>query len=189
MPLAARRSAIFLDRDGVLNRPNIRDGRPYPPASVDEFALLPGASEACAVLRAAGYALIVVTNQPDIARGTQSPEQVDAINDALRQSIDVDAIYVCPHDDGQGCDCRKPRPGLLLRAARQHNIDLPSSFMVGDRWRDIEAGRRAGCRTVFIDWGYCEPRAESPDRVVGDLLEAAVWIRELTRDRLEVHGG
>ena len=190
MPSApSGRSAVFLDRDGVLNRPEIRDGRPYPPRSVEEFALLPAASPACDVLRSAGYALIVVTNQPDIARGTQRAEDVDAIHAALRRSVDVAGIYVCPHDDADDCACRKPRPGLLLAAAEDHGIDLASSFIVGDRWRDIEAGRRAGCRTVFVDWGYEERRPDRPDRVVADLLEAARWIRDLSDHPVEVHRG
>jgi len=136
--------AVFLDRDGVLNRAIVRDGSPYPPAGIAEIELLPGTREACAALRAASYLLIVVTNQPDIARGKQNRETVDALNGWLQRELELDQIRVCPHDDRDACPCRKPAPGMLLEAARQLNIDLAASFMVGDRWRDVEAGKRAG---------------------------------------------
>jgi D-glycero-D-manno-heptose 1,7-bisphosphate phosphatase len=143
-----------LDRDGVLNRPVIRDGRPYPPATLEEFSILPGVPEACETLRRAGFVLLVVTNQPDIARGVQDRAVVDEFHALLLRALPIDAVYVCPHDDADGCNCRKPAPGMLLEAARDLNLDLGSSVMVGDRWRDVEAGQRAGCRTVFIDRGY-----------------------------------
>jgi D-glycero-D-manno-heptose 1,7-bisphosphate phosphatase len=170
--------AIFLDRDGVLNAAVVRDGAPYPPADAEEVEVLPGVQEACTRLREAGFELIVVTNQPDVARGTQTLEAVDRINDVLRAALSLDEIVVCPHDDVDSCDCRKPKPGMLLDAAGRREIDLAASFMVGDRWRDVEAGRRAGCRTVFVDRGYDEPSAE-PDVTVSDLAEAAVWILEM----------
>jgi len=168
--------AVFLDRDGTLNASVVREGRPYPPASVDELRLLDGVAEACAELSGAGYKLVVVTNQPDIARGTQSGDVVDAINARLRNLVVVDAVEVCPHDNDDGCDCRKPRPGMLLRAARQHDIVLADSVTVGDRWCDVEAGRRAGTRTVFIDAGYAERQPQHPDLTVGNLQESVPWI-------------
>jgi D-glycero-D-manno-heptose 1,7-bisphosphate phosphatase len=173
------RRAVFLDRDGVINAAVVRDGRPYPPSSVDEVEVLPGAEEACNRLRAAGFDLVVVTNQPDIARGTQTFEAVHRINNALLAALPLDEVVVCPHDDDDDCDCRKPRPGMLLAAAQRRGIDLSTSFMVGDRWRDVEAGIRAGCRTVFIDRDYDE-RSVQADVSVADLAEAAVWI--LDRD-------
>jgi D-glycero-D-manno-heptose 1,7-bisphosphate phosphatase len=171
------RAAVFLDRDGVLNEPVVRDGKPYPPATVAEFTLTPDAAAGCTDLRADGYQLVVVTNQPDVARGTQSRAVVDAMHGALRELIDVDAVYVCPHDDVDGCDCRKPQPGMLTRAATDLDLDLSRSFLVGDRWRDVEAGRRAGVRTVWIDRGYREKLPDNPDAVVSNLSEAAAWIR------------
>jgi D-glycero-D-manno-heptose 1,7-bisphosphate phosphatase len=168
--------AVFLDRDGVLNRIIIRGGRPYPPATLEEFSLWPEVPEACNALRRAGFVLLVVTNQPDIARGVQDRAVVDAIHEILLRTLPIDGVYICPHDDADGCDCRKPGPGMLLEAARDRNLNLGSSFMVGDRWRDVEAGRRAGCRTVFIDRGYSEPASTDPDATVSDLAEAAVWI-------------
>ena len=169
------RRAVFLDRDGVLNAAVVRDGVPYPPRDVDELEVLPGAEDACNRLRAA-FDLVVVTNQPDIARGTRAPETVQRINDALLAALPLDEIVVCPHDDADGCPCRKPRPGMLLDAAERLGIDLATSFMVGDRWRDVEAGRRAGCRVAFVDHGYAEELAHEPDVVVPDLGAAADWI-------------
>src|ERR1039458_18263 len=140
------RRVVFLDRDGVLNRPVVREGKPYPPASPDELEIVPEATAALAALRQAGFALYVVTNQPDVARGTQRRSIVEAMHAALRNVRPLDGFYVCYHDDADACECRKPKPGLLLTAAEEHGISLPVSYMIGDRWRDIEAGRRAGCR-------------------------------------------
>ena len=174
---AGTKRAVFLDRDGVLNRGHLVDGVPRPPDSVADLELLPGVEDACRTLHEAGLLLIVVTNQPDIARGTQTPEAVEAINRELMARLPLDEIRVCPHDDDE-CECRKPAPGMLLDAAREHEIDLASSVMVGDRWRDVEAGRRAGCRTVFIDSGYPERPPEEPDLTVRELGEAVPWILE-----------
>jgi D-glycero-D-manno-heptose 1,7-bisphosphate phosphatase len=170
------RPAVFLDRDGVLNVATIRDGRPHPPTSAAEVAILPGVPEALAALRDAGYAIVVVTNQPDVARGTRTRASIEAIHARLRAELPVDAIYCCFHDDGDECACRKPRPGLLLEAARQLSLDLAASFMVGDRWRDTEAGAAVGCRTAFVDHGYAERRPQRFDRKVSSLAEAAAWI-------------
>jgi D-glycero-D-manno-heptose 1,7-bisphosphate phosphatase len=168
--------AVFLDRDGVLNKAFVRDGKPFPPRSLGELEILPGVENACADLRGAGFRLIAVTNQPDIGRGTQPREAVDEINRALQRRLHLDDVRVCPHDDGDRCGCRKPAPGLLLAAARDWGIDLAASVMVGDRWRDVESGRRAGCKTVFIDHGYSEKRPDAPDLTVATLQDAVSWI-------------
>jgi transaldolase len=170
------RPAVFLDRDGVLNEPLVRDGKPYPPHSAADLALCEGAALAVSELRAAGFALIVVTNQPDVARGTTPRATVDAINDRLGALLPLDDILVCAHDDGDACDCRKPKAGLLHLGARLHGVDLARSYLVGDRWRDIEAGAAAGCRTAWIDRGYVERAPATPDARVGSVLEAARWI-------------
>jgi D-glycero-D-manno-heptose 1,7-bisphosphate phosphatase len=170
------RSAVFLDRDGVLNDVVVRDGKPFPPQSPDDVVVISGMAEACARMRRKGFALVVVTNQPDVARGRQSAAGVAAINSVLRHAVDVDAVYVCPHDNDDGCGCRKPKPGMLHAAAADLSLDLRHSFMVGDRWSDIAAGQGAGCRTVYIDNGYQERQPQEPDHVVGSPVEALEWI-------------
>lgn len=174
MPL---RPAVFLDRDGTLNAPVVRDGKPYPPASLAEFRLLDGVAENCARLHAAGYALVVATNQPDVGRGTQTQAAVEAIHTHLRQLIpQLDLIQVCYHggtDHGQPCDCRKPKPRMLLDAARQLDLDLTRSWMIGDRWRDIDCGAAAGVRTIFLDWGYREELRTPPHHTVRSFAAAA----------------
>lgn len=169
--------AVFLDRDGVLSRTVVRDGKPYPPASAAELDIAAGAESALQELKAQGFKLLVVTNQPDLAKGLTTQEDVDAINRKLAAALPVDEFFVCPHIDGDNCDCRKPKAGLLLEGARKHQIDLSASFMIGDRWRDVEAGQNAGCRTVLIDQGYQEKHpARPPDAIVHSLREAADWI-------------
>jgi D-glycero-D-manno-heptose 1,7-bisphosphate phosphatase len=177
-PGAFRVRAVFLDRDGVLNRPKVRGGKAYPPASLEEFSIYPEAAEACAALKKAGYSLIVATNQPDVGRGTQRREEVDRMHQALRAALPVDRIEVCYDPGEQGSSCYKPAPGMLLRAAREMGVDLRVSFMVGDRWRDVDCGAAAGCRTVFIDRGYHEPLRTRPDYIVANVLEAAQVILE-----------
>lgn len=167
------RLAVFLDRDGVINRAPVREGKPYPPANVGEMEILPGVPEALASLHAAGFMLIVVTNQPDVARGTTPMAVVEEINSHLAGSLLIDEFRTCYHDDGDGCDCRKPLPGSLIAAARQHDIDMAGSYMVGDRWRDIEAGQAAGCRTIFIDHGYAEKQPVAFNHSVRSLDGAA----------------
>ena len=168
--------SVFLDRDGVLNAVVVRDGRPHPPASAVELEVLPGVEEACGQLHRAGFLLVCVTNQPDIARRRTTMDAVSAINAALVARLAVRHFIVCPHSDEDGCACRKPRPGMLLAAAAEHAIVLSESVMVGDGWRDVAAGRAAGCRTVYIDRGYAEPRPARPDFVCRNLPEAASWI-------------
>jgi D-glycero-D-manno-heptose 1,7-bisphosphate phosphatase len=168
--------AVFLDRDGVINAAIVRDGKPYPPASVAELDVLPGVRDALVRLRGAGFRLVVVTNQPDVARGRQTRSVVDAMHARLASQLPIDEFRVCDHDDGDGCACRKPKSGLLEAAAREAGVSLPASFMVGDRWRDVEAGRNAGCTTIFIDRQYHERQPEHPDVTVRSLPEAADWI-------------
>lgn len=181
--MTARRKAVFLDRDGVLNRAPVRDGHPYSPRSIEELEVLPGVKTACDALREAGYLLVMVTNQPDIARGRTRLETVEEMNRALIEELMLDGAEVCIHDDHEECPCRKPKPGLLTRAAERFHIAMDSSYVVGDRWRDIEAGQRAGCRTIFIDCGYEEKRPEAPDHAASSLLRAAEWILNSNKSR------
>jgi D-glycero-D-manno-heptose 1,7-bisphosphate phosphatase len=175
-PSAGKR-AVFLDRDGVLNRAVIRGNKPYPPASLEELEIPEGVPDALRALKGAGFLLIGITNQPDVARGRQRREVVESINRFLLQALPLDDMFVCYHHDEDECECRKPKPGLLHRAACRHGIDLALSFMVGDRWKDIEAGRRAGCTTIFLDQQYAEKGPERPpDYAVRFLSEAAVCV-------------
>lgn len=186
--------AIFLDRDGVLNRPVVREGRPFPPAHIDEFELYPDAVEGCARLKAAGFLLVVVTNQPDVGRGTQSRGSVEAMHAKLRAAIpSLDAIEVCFHAgaaQGEPCECRKPKPGMLLRAAAALNIELKQSFLIGDRWRDVDCAHAAGCRAVFIDHGYSETLREKPEFTVSNLREAvSAILKVVPQNRLSGSSG
>lgn len=174
------RRAVFLDRDGVIIRTNVRDGKPYAITSFDEFEVLDGAAEAIEKLHGAGFLTIVVSNQPDVVTGKVERAVVEAINDRLMKDLAIDEIRVCYEVDGPEATCYKPKPGMLLDAADAHAIDLEHSYMVGDRWRDVGAGKAAGCSTVFIDQGYCEQRPEAPDFIASALPEAADWI--LARD-------
>lgn len=171
----ASQRAVFLDRDGVINECRVIEGKPYPPRTVAEFTLLPGVAEACAALKASGFLLVVATNQPDVGRGTTDKSAVEAIHEHMRQWLPLDRIEVCYHPGKGGCvcDCRKPAPGMLRRAAQELGIDLRASWMIGDRWRDIDCGHAAGCRTVFIDYGYDEALKQLPDFRARDLKEAA----------------
>jgi D-glycero-D-manno-heptose 1,7-bisphosphate phosphatase len=167
-----KRRAVFLDRDGVINAAVVRDGKPFPPASNEALVVIDGVADALLRLREAGYLLIVITNQPDVARGTQRIEELDAMHDRLRRELALDEIIACCHD-GDSCDCRKPKPGALIEAAKRHDLDLAASFMVGDRWRDIEAAQRAGVTAFFIDYEYSERQPEAPFIRVTSLADAA----------------
>jgi D-glycero-D-manno-heptose 1,7-bisphosphate phosphatase len=168
-----KKKAVFLDRDGVINKAVIRNGLPYPPARLEEVEVLPGVVEALLQLKGAGYLLIVITNQPDVARGSMERETVELINCWLMGRLPLDEIRTCYHDDGDKCHCRKPKPGGIFDATQTHSIDLSESFMVGDRWRDIAAGEAAGCRCIFIDYGYAEQQPENSVESVGSLFQAA----------------
>lgn len=177
---ARRQRAVFLDRDGVLNRVVLRDGRPHPPGSLGELIIPDEVVTATQTLADAGFVLICATNQPDVARGSQSREVVDDIHRALRRRLPLTDVIVSFADGDH--PSRKPNPGMLLEAAERYNLDLSNSFMVGDRWKDAEAGRRAGCKTVHIERGYEEPwTAAAPDFRVRSLTEAARCILNATQ--------
>lgn len=168
--------AVFLDRDGVLTRAIVRDGKPFAPSTDADMVVLTGVHESLVRLRDAGFRLIVVTNQPDVARGTLTLDALERMHTRLARELPLDDFRVCTHDDKDGCACRKPKPGLLEAAATDAGLSLRDSFIVGDRWRDIEAGRRAGCRTVFVNYNYDERQPADPDAVVASMSEAADWI-------------
>jgi D-glycero-D-manno-heptose 1,7-bisphosphate phosphatase len=182
------RRAVFLDRDGVLNEPLRRDGRSVSPRRPEDFRVVPGVDAALRRLRARGLLVFVVTNQPDVARGHLDPAHLAEMSAILRRSVAVDEIAVCPHDDADHCGCRKPKPGMVLALAHKWGVDLSGSFMIGDSWKDVEAGRRAGCRTILVE-GHDRVNC-LPDRTVSSLGEA-VAIIETELDAagdVEAHG-
>ena len=169
--------AIFLDRDGVMNKAVIKNGKPYPPASLSELVLPDDAVTSLQRLKSAGYLLIGITNQPDVARGTTTKETVLSINQALLAKLPLTDIRVCFHDNADQCHCRKPLPGLMLDAAKDYSIDMASSFMIGDRWKDIEAGQRAACKTIWLNYDYQEKQPAIPaDFTTKTLTSATDWI-------------
>ena len=176
------RRAVFLDRDGVLTRPVVIDGRPRAPWSLDEFEVLPEALDALPDLKRAGFQLIVVTNQPDVARGWLEREVVETMHKRLMELLPLDEIQTCFEIDQPRSRCYKPAPGMLFDAARSRAVDLSASYMVGDRWRDVGAGHAAGCTTIFIDYGYAERRPDTPDYVVESVKQASDLILRLTKD-------
>jgi D-glycero-D-manno-heptose 1,7-bisphosphate phosphatase len=177
------RRAVFLDRDGVLNQPTVRNGLPCPPSRVEDFELYDDVADGCARLKASNFLLVVITNQPDVARGTQSRKAVEAMHLKMQSAIPfLDRIEVCYHAGeryGERCDCRKPLPGMILRAAAELKIDLRSSYVIGDRWRDVDCARAAGCRAIFIERGYQESLREAPDFTVANFTDA---VSALLRD-------
>jgi len=176
------KKAIFLDRDGVINSSAVVDGKPHTPKNLEELKILPGVEAALVMLRESGYLCIVITNQPDVARGKVTMESVEELNNHLRERLAIDDIYACYHDDEDKCECRKPKPGAILGASQMYNINLNESYMIGDRWRDIEAGQSAGCKTVFIDYSYDEKRPVGHTYTAGSLLDA---VKLILRDKNE----
>lgn len=177
MGIRSVKRAVFLDRDGVLNEAIVRNGKPYPPTSVGELIIPADVPDALNILQAEGFLLIGATNQPDVARGTTTKKAVLEINDILTQTLNLTEIRTCFHDDIDQCTCRKPRPGLLTKAAIDFAIDLQQSFMIGDRYKDIEAGFNAGCKTIWLRRHYLEKEPAQPaDFIASTLMEATVWI-------------
>ena len=169
---AQQNRAVFLDRDGVINISEVVDGKPYAPKKLEDFVLYNDTIEAVERLKQAGYLVIVVTNQPDVGNGKVRKEVVEQMHKKLSELTQIDDICVCYHSQNEGCDCRKPNPGMLLQSAKNFVIDLSASFIVGDRNSDIEAGKVAGCTTIFIDRQYDEPKPTTPDAICGSLVDA-----------------
>ncbi len=170
------RRAVFLDRDGILNRVELRDGKPYPPRELTREIITPGIGPALARLKQKDFLLIVATNQPDVVTGKQSRAALEAFHALLKTLLPLDEIRVCMELDSPECRCYKPKPGMLLDAAKAHGIDLSASYMIGDRWRDVGAGKAAGCFSIFVDYGYHEKRPDQPDAVVADPLAAIDFV-------------
>jgi D-glycero-D-manno-heptose 1,7-bisphosphate phosphatase len=168
------RRAIFLDRDGVLNHSETRNRKPYAPSRFKDFKILPGTRDALLSLKGLDFALAVVTNQPDVGNGKIKKEIVEKMHSLLRSTLPIDLIEVCYHSQIDDCLCRKPKPGMILTAAKKLDANLSKSFMIGDRWSDVSAGKAAGCTTIFIDKKYNEKKIDQPDLIVNS-LEAAVY--------------
>ena len=176
------RRAIFLDRDGVINKIFIKNGLPFSPSSFDHLEILPGVKESILRLKKLNFVCLIVTNQPDVSRKKIEKKTVIKMNNYLIDEIKLDDIFVCYHDDHDDCKCRKPKPGLLLEACMKWDIDFKKSYMIGDRCKDVEAGRRVGCKTIFIDYNYKETKPKNYNFTTNSLLNS-VHIIEKLQDR------
>ena len=184
--MTGRHPAVFLDRDGVLNEAIVRNGNPYSPSSLEEVRIAPEARAACSQLRMAGLTTVMVTNQPEVARGTITLQRAEMICQIVAEEVGIDAVRMCPHDDGDHCGCRKPAPGMLLDAAENLYLDLEASYLVGDRWNDVEAGRQAGVRTALLQRKYGNEQAVVADFADKSLLTVVEWIiSSLSAERAE----
>jgi len=177
--------AVFLDRDGVIVVPEFRDQRSFAPRRLQDFKLYPEAAASLHRLKRAGFLLAVVTNQPDVGNGVTPRSEVDAMHEIMTRELPVDAVKACFHRQADNCDCRKPKPGMILEAAAELGIDLEQSFMVGDRWTDIAAGAAAGCLTFLITAPYNERERCAPDHDVADLPDAARRIVAMVSENRE----
>ena len=176
------KKAIFLDRDGVINKSFIENGLPFSPTSFVQLDILPGVKESIFRLQKLSFVCLVVTNQPDVSRGKIEKKTVVKMNNYLKKELNLDDFFVCYHDDRDNCKCRKPKSGLLLDACKKWDINLKESYMIGDRWKDIEAGSRIGCKTIFIDHNYKEIKPKNPNFITDSLLNA-VHLIEQTHDK------
>ncbi len=166
--------AVFLDRDGVINKVILKEGKAYSPRSISAFEFVADIVDVVTQLKKAGYFLIVVTNQPDIARGKLPKSELDQMTSRINDELAIDEIFICPHDDGDNCNCRKPKPGMLMAAKKKYRLDLKRSFLIGDGWKDMGAARNAGCPSILIDTEYNQ-EATSDNRVK-NIKEAAKLI-------------
>ena len=173
------RRAIFLDRDGTLNKPFIKNGLPFSPPSFNEFEILPGVKESLLKLKKLNFVCLLITNQPDVSRGKIKKKTVIQMNNFLKREVKLDDIFVCYHDDHNNCECRKPKPGLILNAKKKWDIDLNKSYMIGDRWKDVQAGINAGCKTVFINNNYKETKEVKANFITDSLLNAVYILEKL----------
>ena len=172
------RKAVFLDRDGVINKAFIKEGLPTSPHSLDELKILPGVKESVLRLKKLNFVCLVVTNQPDVTRGKINKNTVIKMNNFLQKEIKLDDFFVCYHDDEDNCECRKPKPGLLLQASKKWDVNLKKSFIIGDRWRDIQAGEKAGCKTIFLEYNYIDIKPKNPNFITDTLLNATYIIEK-----------
>ena len=173
------RKAVFLDRDGVINKAFIKEGLPTSPHSLDELKILPGVKESVLRLKKLNFVCLVVTNQPDVTRGKINKNTVIKMNNFLQKEIKLDDFFVCYHDDEDNCECRKPKPGLLLQASKKWDVNLKKSFIIGDRWRDIQAGEKVGCKTIFLEYNYIDIKPKNPNFITDTLLNATYLMEKI----------
>lgn len=171
--------AVFLDRDGIINRAIIEKGKPYPPLRISKVYSIEGIKEVIEKIHEKGYLAIVVTNQPDVANHLVDKRTVDKINEYLKSIVKFDDVFTCYHNEKDNCDCRKPKVGLFIKAKGLYQIDFSKSFVVGDRWKDIEAGKNIGCKTIFVDYGYNEKRPKNPSYVIKNVTEISDILEEI----------
>ena len=173
------KKAVFLDRDGVINKAFVKKGLPTSPNSLDELEILPGVKESIIRLKKLNFICLVVTNQPDVPRVKINKKTVIEMNNFLKKEIELNDIFVCYHDDNDNCNCRKPKPGLLLQARKKWNVDFKKSFIIGDRWKDIQAGEKVGCKTIFLDYKYDDIKPKNPSFVTDSLFNAVYIIEKV----------
>lgn len=175
---------VFLDRDGVINDVILKNGNPHPPINVQGVRILKNVNKSLISLKKSGFYLAVITNQPDVSRKITTKKQVEAINNYIMSKLPLDEINTCFHDNFHNCQCRKPQPGMILDVAKRKNIDLTKSFMIGDRKSDIEAGKKAGCKTIFIDNNYNEEKPKNYDFKAVSLYAASqIILKGINHDR------
>jgi len=176
------RKAIFLDRDGTLNKAYIENGLPISPSSLNKFKIIKGVKKSINRLKKLNFLCILITNQPDVFRGKISKKTVVKMNSYIKKKIKLDDMFVCYHDNEHNCSCRKPKPGLLVKASKKWKIDLNKSFMIGDRWKDILAGKKVGCKTIFINNNYKNDKKVKADFTFKSLLKAVNKIEKLRKN-------
>ena len=174
-----RKKAVFIDRDGVINEVIMRNDKPSSPWFFEEFKIIDGAAIALEELKKIGFLNIIFTSQPDVARGNLSIIELEKMHKEIKEKLLIDEIKVCPHDDGDNCNCRKPKPGMLLEAAIEKNIDLGKSYVIGDTWKDVEAGKTVGCKTFLIRREYNKDYQRDYNFEVANLKEAVEIIKKL----------
>ena len=176
------RKAIFLDRDGTLNKAYIENGLPISPSSLNKFKIIKGVKKSINRLKKLNFLCILITNQPDVFRGKISKKTVVKMNSYIKKKIKLEDMFVCYHDNEHNCSCRKPKPGLLVKASKKWKIDLKKSFMIGDRWKDILAGKKVGCKTIFINNNYKNDKKVKADFTFKSLLKAVNKIEKLRKN-------
>jgi len=168
--------AVFLDRDGVINKPIIIDGKSYAPRLLKDFKIFPKVKSDVKKLKDKGFKVLVITNQPDIGNKLLKKSTLKEMHSILKAKVPLDKIYFCPHTRNDRCKCRKPKPGMIIKASNELKIDLKESYVVGDRKIDIDAGIKAGCKTIFVNNNYYEKKPTKQKKNVKSLHDAVKYI-------------